>query len=125
LQCKAFDPLIDDEPLISSREILVFVEQLPDTSRTKTAMREEDWSEQEYIHARIANELMLSRADYAASQGSKMSPNVILSPAQRQSRDEDRALQSELHHMMIAQMTGEFVPPARDIEFRHVDDREE
>lgn len=84
---------------------------LPDDSELKTAIREGDWTADQYVQARIANELMLSRADYASAHGSTMKPTLLLSPAQQADEDEERQAESEIKELFRAQLYGEFIPP--------------
>lgn len=102
---------------MSSRELLVFIEYVGDESKTKTAMRRGDWTAEQYFTVRIINELMSLRADNAALAGQSMRPTLILSPAQMAEKDDEEQLRIDLHDMMIAQMSGQFVPPKREVVF--------
>lgn len=98
---------------ISSRALFNAIYALPDTSKTKLEMRLGDWTEDQYIAARIANELMLSRADYAAAHDSTMNPKLLESPAQIAERERRREEQRSLHAFLHAQMTGQLKLPPR------------
>lgn len=86
---------------------------LSDDSDTKTALREGDWTEKQYITARIANELMLSRADFATAYGGHMDPHLFKSPKQQAEEAEDMAAARDVRTLIRAQVHGEFVAPAQ------------
>jgi hypothetical protein len=103
---------------MSSRELWVFITHLPDLSATKKAMREGDWTEDQYIAARLVNELSFFRADHAAVHAQhKMRPEPIQSPAQRKEKVDNQRRYREVRSMLLAQMKGEYTPPARDVAF--------
>lgn len=110
----------------SSRWVWVRVTHLPDDSATKKAMREGDWTEGQYITARLVNELAFFRADHAAVHAQhKMRPDPIQSPAQRREREEGRRQYREVRSMLLAQMRGEYIPPTRDVAFLESTDKAE
>lgn len=84
---------------------------MPDEGRLKTALREGDWTEAQYIQARIANELMLSRADFIVAHGGKSDPKLLLSPAQRIADEEELQAARDVRTLLRAQIYGEFIPP--------------
>lgn len=103
---------------MSSRELWVFITHLPDSLATKTAMREGDWTETQYIQARIANELAYFRADHAAVHAEhKMRVDPIESPAQRAERAEKDKAAAGVRSFLRAQLSGEYTPPARGVVF--------
>lgn len=95
---------------------------LPDESATKKAMREGDWTEQQYMTARLINELAYFRADHAAVHANhKMRIDPIESPAQRAERAKEARQRQQIHSMLRAQLRGEYRPEARDVAFVHED----
>lgn len=95
---------------------------LPEDSETKKAMREGDWSEQQYMTARLINELAYFRADHAAVHANhKMRVEPIESPAQRAERRKEDQQRRQIHSMLRAQLRGEYTPPPRDVSFVHED----
>lgn len=95
---------------------------LPDESATKKAMREGDWTEQQYMTARLINELAYFRADHAAVHANhKMRIDPIESPAQRAERRKEAEERRQMHSMLRAQLRGEYRPPAREVSFTHED----
>ncbi|MDF3280925.1 hypothetical protein [Gordonia sp. N1V] len=77
-------------------------------------MRDGDWTHDQYVTARLANELMLLRGDHAAANGATMKPKLLESPAQLAEREEQRHLQESLHNFLHDQMTGKLVLPNRN-----------
>jgi hypothetical protein len=71
--------------------------------------------------ARIANEIMCYRADFASAHGGDMKPSLILSPKQIEAKRAERQQYLDLRQMMLAQMRGEFVPPTRATHFETED----
>lgn len=103
---------------MSSREFMVLVNQLPDKSAFGKARREGDWTEDQYIQADQNNELRRLRYQQASLVGAKMrKPDLLLSPRQRVEKDQDRQFSRDLHDMLVAQMSGKFVPPTRQVSF--------
>lgn len=85
---------------MSSNELIDLVEHLPDRSAFKTALRGGDWSIDQYVAARAANELALSRAD-----GRDYEPELIKSPAQEHANNERERFRRERHYKARAEMT--------------------
>lgn len=79
---------------------------LPADSATKKSLRDGDWSEDQYIAARAANELMLLRADYAGANGERRNPNLLESPSEAEARQRELAMQHSLHDWMHDLMSG-------------------
>lgn len=107
---------------MSSRELWVLIRHLPDDSATKKAMREGDWTEEQYINARLVNEIAYFRADHAAIHAShKMRVEPLESPAQRAERAEQDRARADIRSFMLAQLHGEYTPPRREVTFEHTD----
>lgn len=98
---------------VTSRRVHALLWHLPDESETKTAVREGDWTEAQYVQARIANELMLSRADFVVAHGGKSDPKLLLSPKQRAEEEAERQAARDVRTLLRAQIHGEFIPPAQ------------
>lgn len=63
---------------MDSRRLLALLDGLPDESSFKTwAVRGGDWTAEQYVQARLVNEVALSRAD-----GKGYTPNLLKSPMQ-------------------------------------------
>jgi hypothetical protein len=102
---------------LSSRKLWAFIVHLPDDSATKTAMREGDWSEAQYIDARLVNELASFRADHAAVHAKqKMRPTLLESPGQRRSAEDRRRRYLEVREDLLNQMSGGTHTPASDLQ---------
>ncbi|MBO0879857.1 MAG: hypothetical protein J2P17_05720 [Mycobacterium sp.] len=101
------------EGTLTSRRMHNLILGLTDRSETKKALRDGDWCEEQYIHARIANELMYSRADFAAAYGGRMDPHPFKSPKQLAEDAEETAAAHKVRDLLRAQVHGEFVPPAQ------------
>ncbi len=87
---------------MDSAEFLMLAEGLPDVSLFKTwAARGGDWTDDQYVAARAANELMLSRAD-----GKGYMPELIQSPAQLQAEADASVVRDERHRQGMAELTG-------------------
>lgn len=84
---------------------MVIVTHLPDDSATKTAMREGDWSEAEYMSAFTVNQLLLVRADLRGMFGGQQwSPPLVKSPQQRIADEANRQKASSWNAHVTAQM---------------------
>lgn len=81
------------------------MEHLPDNSATKTAMRDGDWSESEYIDAIQVNEIRMMRADLRAIFGDQQwSPPLVESPAQRAVAEQNKQQASAWNSHVSEQM---------------------
>lgn len=102
---------------MSSRWLWVRVTHLPEDSEFKKALRDGDWDTGKYLAMHVANELKAYRADFAAAHDAKMKPHFILSPAQQREQDEEDQQRRDVRSLIMAQLRGEFVPPARDVSY--------
>lgn len=85
---------------IESRTILTLLDGLPDESMFKTwAVRGGDWTEQQYIQARLINEVALSRAD-----GKGYAPHMVKSPAQTATEEMERTHRSRRHDETLKEL---------------------
>jgi hypothetical protein len=70
-------------------------------------MRDGDWGDDQYIWARLVNELMFFRADHAAIHArKKMRPSPLLSPAQEAEKQAKRADYLEVRAHIMSQIGG-------------------
>lgn len=97
------------------------IQHLPDRSATAKAKREGDWSDDQYVAARIANTLTYFRADHAAVNGEKMSVEPLESPRQQAERAERDRHRRDVGSMLRAQLRGEYTPPPRAVTFESTD----
>lgn len=86
---------------MSSRELLEILEFLPATSAFKTATRRGDWSDEQYLQARLVNEVALSRAD-----NSGYMPELALSPLERHAEQAVDEFRTTKHKDTLAQLQG-------------------
>lgn len=87
---------------LDSRRVLALLDGLPDESMFKTwAIRGGDWSEQQYIAARLVNEMALARAD-----GKGYMPVLLKSPYQRAEDDAEDAWRREKHLDTLRELEG-------------------
>lgn len=101
---------------MSSRRLLVLLDHLPEDSAFKTAIREGDWSFEQYISVGILNEIRLLRTDQAAINGHKMDSALIESPAQMERKQEIGRRNEALRAGILAQLNGENVGGTADNE---------
>ena len=88
---------------MTSRELLVILDGLPERSEFKTwAFRGGDWTSEQLISARIANQLALSRAD-----GRDYEFDLILSPYEQAKELVHDDWQRTRHDEVLAQLRGE------------------
>ena len=92
---------------MSSRRLLVLCEALPDDSAYKTARRDDDWSDEQYMRAALINEVRLLRVDQVALQGQKMEATMLESPAQRLAKEESEAENLAVRTGILAQLHGQ------------------
>jgi hypothetical protein len=87
---------------MDSAELLMLIDGLPDDSLFKTwSDRGGDWTDDQYIAARTANEVALSRAD-----GGGYLPDLIYSPAQLQERADQEIRQAAVRRQGMNELTG-------------------
>lgn len=87
---------------MSSRELLIILDGLPDESSFKTwCYRGGDWTDDQKIKARTANELALARAD-----GHGYMPDLVKSPAEIATEMAHLDWQKRRHDEVLAQLQG-------------------
>lgn len=87
---------------LDSRRLLLLLEELPPDSSFQTwAMRGGDWSEDQYVQARILNEVALSRAD-----GKGYMPTLLKSPLQIADEESTDSYRRMRHEETLRQLSG-------------------
>lgn len=94
---------------MSSRRLLVLLENLPEDSAFKRAVRNGDWGFNEYLQAGLLNEIRLLRIDQAAINGQKMDADLLESPAQIERREELNRERETQRAGILAQLYGQDV----------------
>jgi len=88
---------------MESRRLMTLVDGLPDESLFKTwAQRGGDWTQTQYITARLVNEVALSRAD-----GKGYHPELVKSPAQIASEMAEDEWRRRRHRENLTELTKE------------------
>ena len=88
---------------LDSRRVLALLDGLPDESSFKTwALRGGDWTQDQYVNARIVNEIALSRAD-----GKGYMPNMLKSPMQLADDEATDQWRHRRHEETLKQLRGE------------------
>jgi hypothetical protein len=86
---------------MSSRRLLVLVQALPEDSTFARAVREGDWSTEQYLRAATVNELRSLRVDQASLQGQKMDMAFVESPSQVADREEDSEEKQQIRAQIL------------------------
>jgi len=89
---------------MSSRRLLVLVSALPDDSAFAQAVRDGDWSVEEYLRAATVNELRSLRVDQAALQGQKLEMTFVESPRQIEDREDDSEEKQQIRAQILRQL---------------------
>lgn len=88
---------------MDSRRLLTLLDGLPNESSFKLwAIRGGDWTEAEYIQARLVNELALSRAD-----GKGYMPDLLRSPMQIAQDNSDDEYRNRRHQDALLELRGQ------------------
>jgi hypothetical protein len=91
---------------MDSRRLIALLDGLPDESAFKTwAVRGGDWSEDQYVNARLVNEMALSRAD-----GKGYMPSMLKSPMQIAEEDSADEYRLKRHQDTLRELRGEEQP---------------
>lgn len=92
--------------VMDSRRFIALLDGLPDESAFKTwAIRGGDWSEDQYVQARLVNEMALSRAD-----GKGYMPSMLKSPMQLAEENAADEYRAKRHHDTLRELRGEEQP---------------
>lgn len=92
---------------MTSRELMVLVDQLPEESATKRAITGDDWPTLHHLVANVLDAVTFSRADYANAHGNNVTPERIKRPRELAEADAKQATARSKHDDVIAQMRGE------------------
>jgi len=88
---------------VTSRRFLTLIDGLPDESLFKTwAVRGGDWTQAQYITARLVNEVALSRAD-----GKGYHPELIRSPTQMAAEQAEDEWRRRRHRENLNELTND------------------
>lgn len=88
---------------MDSRRLLTLLDGLPEESAFHTwAVRGGDWSDDQYVQARLVNEVALARAD-----GKGYMPDLLKSPMQIARDDEAEKYRARRHDETLRQLHGE------------------
>lgn len=88
--------------VMDSRRLLTLLDGLPDESSFKTwAIRGGDWTADQYVQARLVNELALARAD-----GKGYTPNLLKSPMQIAGDRAESDYRAKRHSENLKQLRG-------------------
>ena len=88
--------------VMDSRRLISLLDGLPDESMFKTwAVRGGDWSEDQYVQARLVNEVALSRAD-----GKGYMPSMLKSPMQIAVENSEDEYRSRRHNDALNELRG-------------------
>jgi len=89
--------------VMDSRRLISLLDGLPDESSFKTwAIRGGDWTDDQYVAARLVNEVALSRAD-----GKGYMPSMLKSPMQIVVENSEDEYRSKRHHDALRELRGE------------------
>jgi hypothetical protein len=89
--------------VMDSRLLISLLDGLPDESSFKTwAVRAGDWTEDQYVAARLVNEVALSRAD-----GKGYVPSMLKSPMQIVAENAEDEYRSKRHNDALRELRGE------------------
>ena len=89
---------------MSSRRLLVLVSSLPEDSTFARAVRQGDWSTEQYLRAATVNELRSLRVDQASLQGQKMDMAYVESPRQIEDREDDADEKQQIRSQILRQL---------------------
>lgn len=96
---------------ISSRRLLVLIEQLPGESATFRARNIGDrWNETQHILAYIADQITFARRE-AQGEDSTWNPQPLPRPNEGNLRQEEQEIMSTVHDGLLAMMSGGPPPP--------------
>lgn len=96
----------DGVPVLSSRRLLILIDNLPDDSEFKKFCRGGDWSDAQYLVAGTLNEIRLMRTDQAAISGRDLSTTLVESPAQIEVREAEQERQARLRRKILKQLNS-------------------
>lgn len=92
---------------MTSRELMVLVDNLPEDSATKKALSGDPWTTLHHLIANVLDTAVFSRADYANTHGGKSDPKMIKRPGQADDAAAKVATGRAKHDQIMAQMRGD------------------
>jgi hypothetical protein len=96
---------------LSSRRLLVLIEQLPGDSATFKAKNIGDrWTETQHLLAYIADQITFARRE-AQGEDSTWTPRPLPRPNEGDLKQEEQEVMSTVHDGLLAMMSGAPVPP--------------
>lgn len=95
---------------MTSRELMVLVEQLPEESATKRAITGDDWTTLHHLVANIQDIANFTRADTTNYRGGSANPEPIKRPGQAKQAAEKQAAAHRNHDQIMATMGGKTAP---------------
>lgn len=98
----------DGVPRLSSRRLLVLVDQLPESSAYKTALREGQWPVWQCMLKTLTNETALHRAGLYAGGDNAYVPMVYVDPVESRERAEEAEAITELKKEAEAHLYNRF-----------------
>lgn len=94
----------DGAPRLSSRKLLVLLDELPDTSSYKTALRDGQWPTWQRMLQTVANETSLNRAAKYAGSDDAYDPMIWVDPVEARQRAEKAHAEKAAHEEAQKQM---------------------
>ncbi len=95
---------------MTSRELMVLVDQLPEESATKRAITGDEWTTLHHLIANIQDTTNFARADTITYRGGTANPERIKRPRDLAEAAAKQATARSKHDDVIAQMRGEHLP---------------
>lgn len=93
---------------MTDRQLLTYLEHLPDRSAFKRAFRDDDWTLDRYLMAAVLNELRALRADLCMIfTGERMDIQLMESPRQERDSSESRTAARRSHDELMSHLRGE------------------
>lgn len=93
---------------MSDRQLLIYLEHLPDDSAFKKAFRNDTWTIDRYLSGAILNELRALRADLSMIfTGQRMNIDLMESPRQEGDNSALRNTSRKSHDDLMSELRGE------------------
>jgi len=91
---------------MTSRELMVFVEQLPEESATKRAISGDEWVTLHHLVANVFDAVTFMRAETTNYRGGSSTPEPIKRPGQAERDAERTAAAHKAHDEIMATMSA-------------------
>lgn len=95
-------------PRLSSRRLLLLLDELPETSAYKTMLRDGQWPLWQRMLKTLTNETSLHRAGLYAGGDASYEPMVYVDPIEQRERAEEAQAVQEFHAEAEAQLYNRF-----------------